>query len=768
MSRKSTFLLLLMSLIVVSGMRAQVFLDRNFYLVDSIEKSKVSKPDQKLLDSLLPLYHASRHDTVRAKILSDIIENSYDEKIWPRYNLYLKQFVEQRLQDKKLDPEIHLSFERGLASCYNNIGYLQKQQGEIKKALKSYAKAQDILRKINDLAGLATNYNNTGYIYFDQGNIPMAIKYFDQAIKYYKLSEQQGEDADKIQDQVAIVYNNLGLLYSRQTDYQRALNYYEKALDIKIKTNEPWGLSLAYGNIGSIYIKHNKSLCPQPANPNCATQLFEKGMSYLRKSIDYDQKIGYETNIARTYHNIGIGFELAQQLDSAIHYFNLSVSIKRKKKDLNGLCLSLTRLGEISLGRGNRAEAKKSLTEAYNYAQKLGFPENISMSSKALSQLYEKGNNFREALLHYKTYIEMRDSTINEKNTRAAVQRDIEFEYRKKLATDSISNAKKAEIQEARIRAQESELKSERNGKIALYTGVVSLLIIVLLVYYRFRSTQKQKNIIQEQKHLVEEKQREIIDSINYAQRLQNAILAKESEIKKIFPEFFLLYLPKDIVAGDFYFFDVTETHAFYAVADCTGHGVPGAMVSVICSNALSQSINEFRITDTGKILEKAREIILETFKKSGENVKDGMDISLVGVNLKDLDTLKTHPAAGLKVQWTGANNSLYIYSAREQRGFEVKSDKQPVGYTEHPQPFNTHTLCLYKNDYIFMYTDGFHDQFGGPNGKKLKKMNMYNMMDRYGQALPDELGKILKLNFETWKGKHEQLDDVCITGIRI
>jgi serine phosphatase RsbU (regulator of sigma subunit) len=311
---------------------------------------------------------------------------------------------------------------------------------------------------------------------------------------------------------------------------------------------------------------------------------------------------------------------------------------------------------------------------------------------------------------------------------------------------------------------------------------------------------------LQQQKHVVEEKNKEITDSITYAKRLQNAILPPLNFISKHLPESFVVYKPKDIVAGDFYWcetiassaFGVESGHSgfssgtttnatgneqgtkrselhsekagsvalnelttpnseliFIAAADCTGHGVPGAMVSVVCSNALNRSVKEFGITDPGKILDKTRELVLETFARSESEVKDGMDISLLCIDNKNK-----------KVSWSGANNPLwYIHEGKLE---EIKPDKQPIGKTDYAKPFTTHEITYKEGTIFYLFTDGLSDQFGGEKGKKLKhKQVKETLLENEKLSLSQQSEKLIK-KFDGWKGSLEQVDDVCMIGIRV
>ena len=282
----------------------------------------------------------------------------------------------------------------------------------------------------------------------------------------------------------------------------------------------------------------------------------------------------------------------------------------------------------------------------------------------------------------------------------------------------------------------------------------------------------EQKEQVVQQKEIIEETHREITDSINYAKRLQDAILPALSEVNNYLKKNFILFKPKDVVSGDFYWFEQIGDWSYIAAADCTGHGVPGAMVSVVCSNALNRSVNEFNITEPSKILDKTRELVIETFAKSGEEVKDGMDIALCAFN-------------GTKVIFAGANNPLWIVRetkllTEEQKEtkstvieddlalIEYKANKQPVGLYAGMKPFEQKEIQLFKNDHLYFFTDGFADQFGGEKGKKFKYKPFKKLLMSLKSKSMTEQQQIIEETFNNWKADLEQIDDVCIIGVSI
>ena len=316
---------------------------------------------------------------------------------------------------------------------------------------------------------------------------------------------------------------------------------------------------------------------------------------------------------------------------------------------------------------------------------------------------------------------------------------------------------------------QETELE-KRRAWVIFFISIAAFFIFIAFMVIRNNVKRKRANILllklnreilsqkketEFQKAIVEEKNKDILDSIHYAKRLQDAILPTVKQIKEKLPESFILYKPKDVVAGDFYWMESVNDLTLFAAADCTGHGVPGALVSVVCSNALNRTVKEFHITDTGKILDKVTQLILETFEKSESEVKDGMDISLCCLNRKTN-----------QLNWSGANNPLWFFSNGEMK--EIAPNKQTVGKNENYTPFQSHSVTLNKGDSVYLFTDGFADQFGGPKGKKFMYKQLKELFQLNATRKMDEQQKALNLAFENWKGGNEQVDDLLVFGIRI
>lgn len=259
------------------------------------------------------------------------------------------------------------------------------------------------------------------------------------------------------------------------------------------------------------------------------------------------------------------------------------------------------------------------------------------------------------------------------------------------------------------------------------------------------------------QRVLVEEKNKEILSSIVYAKRIQNAMLPAVEMIQNTVSEIEVFYRPKDIVAGDFYWFEETHNHVMIAAADCTGHGVPGALISVVCFNALNRSVREFGLVQPGEILDQTRSIIINELSKQDENVKDGMDISLVVIE-----------KSSKSVSWAGANNPLWKVNHSGTSVEEIKGNKQPIGMHISDTNYTTHKVEYIAEDTFILLTDGYSDQFGGPNGKKFKPANFKKLLQEYSSSSLKLMAKNIAINFDAWKTDEEQVDDVCVIIFRI
>ena len=552
-----------------------------------------------------------------------------------------------------------------------------------------------------------------------------AIDFFTKALKI-------AEEINNLKDLTTCI-NNIGVIYYEQGNNEKAKEYYLKSLAIGEKMGRKKSIAFALGNLGNVY----KNL-----------DQYDKAIEVQERSLKIAEEIKDIEIKANALHSLAVIYSDLKQDQKALDYDTEALKVHEANDDQNAMAQSMIIIG-LSYSRLNQvAKGIEVLKKALEIGKAGGFVVTIREASLNLYNVYKEQKSTTEALAMYELYVEMRDSVKNEEGQQAIMQQEMQYNYEKQKAVDEKEQEKTLAI----------SAEQEQKQKVISYSVGLGLLLVLLFAVFvvnRLRLTNKQKAIIELQKDLVEEKQKEILDSITYAKRLQEAILPPQHFVKQHLPESFIFYKPKDIVAGDFYWMEVVNDTILLAAADCTGHGVPGAMVSVVCSNALNRAVFEFGNTEPGKILDKTRELVLETFSKSDTDVKDGMDISLVSINKNTRE-----------IKWAGANSPFWYTNNSEMK--ELKANKQPIGKTENPTPFTTHTVTLGKGESMFMLTDGFADQFGGDKGKKFKYKPLKDMLLQNVNLTVEKQIEQLESSFITWKSNLEQVDDVCVIGVRL
>ena len=736
--------------------------DSNYYLVDSLNLDELSKSDKKIIDSCLVVYHNTEVDTVKIFALNDICGNMMHDD-WIKYQLYQYQLFKKYFKDhplKKASKSFKLSYAEALA----NVGMIHTNKGDIPKALELLHKARKIQESIGDKQGLASTLNNIASSYKTQKDMDQALSYY---LKSYEIVEEIG-----FKYGMSIASSNIGLIYhTYRKEYDKAKEYYEKSLGIKLEIGDKFGLTSVYTNLGGL--EDNLQNLPE-------------ALKYHNKALQIAEEFGNKDQIITSLNNI--------------------LWIKYK-------------MGEIYGSEGAIALGKRSL----KLGKEIGFPSQIRESSLLLYKIYQSEADYKSSLEMYKSYILMRDSINNVASQKAAARKAAQYKYDKQKALDDAENEKKLE-------AERHETEKQSIFTYVASGGAILIFFFLIFIFNRLQITRKQNKIIEQQKvelsetneelnqtneeiaaqrdeienqkDKVEEAHQEIRDSINYAKRIQNAILPADDLINELLPNSFVLYQPKDVVAGDFYWVAPLPTASphrgeiplslrgargsLFAAADCTGHGVPGAMVSVVCHNAMNRAVREFKLSEPGMILDKTRDIVLEELSKSNEDVKDGMDIALCSLD-------------GTTLKYAGAHNPLWIVRKNQRHSegrmteesvdfknsdstsgtsslndefllLEIKADKQPIGKFDNPTPFTTHEIALQKGDSIYIFSDGYADQFGGERDKKFGSRRFKKLLLDIQDKSMEEQKNLLDNTLIAWmhEANAEQLDDVCVIGIRV
>lgn len=562
--------------------------------------------------------------------------------------------------------------------------------------------------------------NDKGIAYDYLGDYPSALKNFFKALRI-----QEKRDYPNLK---AYILSNIGLIYSNQEKTDLALQYHNKSLEIRKEINDLSGVSASLNNIAIVYVLMDN---------------YPAALENYLECIRYDNKVGDQIGLSDDYNNIGLCYLEMKEYDKAEKYFFDALEIREKMNNPLFVAQCYGNIGVLYYNSGRYEAARDYFHQSIEIAEKIGSKEVLRLGYEILVKIETELGNSDEAFANYKLYIAYRDSIDNSENTRLQTELELNYKFEKEKEAERLIREKK-----------------EAQAKIILYSVSIGFFLIIIfstLLFRRWKQTTSQKKIIEEKNKLVELKNEEILDSISYAKRIQTAILPSNQHINELLPNHFVLYLPKDIVAGDFYWLEEANGKIFFAVADCTGHGVPGAMMSVVCHNALNRSVREFSLTDPGKILDKTRELIVSELSKSDQSVSDGMDISLCVFE----KTSKT-------VMWAGANNPLWIFRNETKLFEEWKSNKQPIGVYDDFIPFTTHSIKLESNDRIYLFTDGFADQFGGDKGKKLMKRAFQNYLKETSSMSMEAQKMALENFFNHWKGDLDQVDDVCVACVTI
>ncbi len=682
-------------------------------------------------DSLKTTYNSTVDVIEKANILYSLSEQygfSQPDSSF-LYAQKLVQFIQEN--EKNLKGEELIKLIKIKAKGKNNLGVLFYVMGNLNKGIEYLNKSITDLEQIKDTLGLIDSYNNLIQLYeaaYDHKNTINAIS------KMTSLAEAIND-----KETIAKAYFTYGSLYIQLEDYENAIKKYNKVLDISNQTNDSTlkcrvysqlgiiNRNLGYDSIALNYFLMSYELAKNSDNPILKSTLlnnigsvyndnkdYEKALFYARQSLLLRTKSGLVNEIYKSYNNIARLFFRTNKKDSALYYSNLAYELSKKMKSDYGL--------------------RESTQLLYLY--------------------YLDKKDFKKALQYHEEYTKY-SLAINDIETKKSLDKLLlKEEYFQTLKTDSINAANELKLNKAILEAKISNQKKV----IYFVVGIVVVLILLsFFIYKNYRQKVKYSEKIELQSMLLETKNQEITDSIQYAKRLQDAILPSLSLFENSFADSFVVYIPKDIVAGDFYFLEKVGDSIIFAAADCTGHGVPGAMVSVVCSNALNRAVNEYQLTKPSEILEKVRQLVTKTFQKSESEVRDGMDISICNLNINTNELL-----------WAGANNPLWIVRTEANEIEELKADKQAIGYTENPNPFTTHKIQLQAGDLIYIFSDGFADQFGGEKGKKFKSASMKKLLISLKNKNLNEQKSTITKTFNNWKGDLEQVDDICLIGVRI
>ncbi|HWY13179.1 MAG TPA: tetratricopeptide repeat protein [Bacteroidia bacterium] len=671
---------------------------------------------------------------------------------------------------------------QGLASCNNTLGNAHMSLGKYDEAEIFFKKNYNNRKKLGVSKIVAAACNNLGLLASDRGDFKAAANYYIESLR---IKDSIGDTKG-----VNSTYNNLGLLYARQNDSKTAIKYYQKSLDICLEIKDLKGQAVAYNNIGNAYSEVEKNY-PE------AIKLHEKALAIRQSSGDKFGEASSLMNLGSVYTILADSFqknnnkakaELFAQKSEV--FLTKALSIKRDIKDPNGTASALNNLGSLMIYRNKIDQGILMCKEAYDIAIKLHLPEREKLSCKCLYEGYGKKKDYKNSFFYLSRFISVKDSLENAKEKKDLLAKTFEYEYEKKSLADSLKNTEQRKVDKLNF-----EREQDKQKYFTVSAIVVSVLMFVLFIVTfknyshkkKINQTLSQQNkIISEQKdevekksdainlqkEIIEEKNREILDSIQYAKRIQDAILPDTTLLSEFFSESFILFKPKDIVSGDFYWMEKKNDTLHVAVVDCTGHGVPGAFISLLGYNLLNRSINEFACTTTADVLTCMDQKLEELLKRSSIAVRDGMDLAFCSFEKKK---------DKINMSFSGAHNPAWIIRDKNQPTIgklileydnyklcELKATRQSIGGFTEKKPYVQHDTILEKGDMVYLFSDGYADQFGGDRGKKFKYGKLRELLFSITSKSLNEQKQALHESIESWRGTQSQVDDICVIGLRV
>lgn len=684
--------------------------------------------------------------------------------------------------------------KEGLFNSLNQMGIAYYYLGDFEKAIEQFTRELEISNLLNDRLKVARSYTNLGVIYRNQG-------FFDKALENYLNSLKVYEELNHTQG-LSTCYNNIGVIHWSQQNFDRAVEYYQKSLDIYLKTGDKRGMAKAYNNIGVVY--DDKGEADQ------AAEHYQKALAIY---VDLNDKHG----MSACYNNIGVIYknladsaksqrDLEVKADVAIENYKKSLRIALDLGDKNGIAMTNANLSSLYLLLGEKTKKTDYLKQAVSYG-KIAF--NISSeigsipyqndASGHLLNAYALLGDSAKAFKYSEIFIKTRQQLFSAEKTKILADAEAQFETEKK----------QQEIDRQRILLENKELEASRQRTFR-NAVIVALLLSLLMAAsaYRGYSQKKAKNIIIQEKNSIleqanaeilaqrdeleaqrdmlmdqnqklEEAHTHITDSLHYAQSIQAAILPSEKMLEAISPEYFMLMKPFQVVSGDFFWAVNIDEYRIFGVADCTGHGVPGAFMSILGLNALNDIVIRHRIVQPSQILGYLRDSVINALSQNDPDQmhKDGIDIALCTFNSK---TKELHYSGAGIPMWVVVSDDCECNDFNEQYSktafyinnhslFEVKPDKMPVGFAPRIKPFTHKSFSLKNcNASIYLSTDGFADQFGGIDGTKFGTTRLKNLILQNAHKPLHIQKESITDNFESWLKSYNQVDDVAILGIRL
>lgn len=744
-------------------------LKKTTFLFLFLTVSFIAFSQNKTIDSLRNVLKKSTTDSSKANALFDLGTEFYyhntDSAI-----LYLKKAIDfaAKEQNKPL-----------ISDCYNNIAICYDVVGDKKKAHEYYNKILSIQKELKDTGAITAALINISVIQSDIGQNIQAINSLERA---YELAKPTKDSVS-----ICIVTANLGLIFFDLNENEKAIKYFQQALELSRATNDTYTVAVILSVLGEI---------------NMGQENYTKALEYLESAMPIVEDEGIPIVKADILGNTAEIYLRTGNLQLANQFAIKALAIRQNLKDVIGIADSHVQLSKIYLAQNNIKTAEKHADSSLNIALNNRLLIQKKEAAEHLYKIYKQQKEWKKALQIHEIYMQAKDSLYNDETKNAATEHAYKFEYEKKHYTDSIANQTQLELADSK---QKAKTKQRNIAAVAFFVSILLLMIIFVILRKQRKANRfldeknnqlnqankkldnsaNQQNILNqklfaqsleidqrnielnqqkeelkaineqvlEQKQEIEKAHTEITASINYAKNIQHSLLTKPEIISSYLSEYFLMFLPRDNVSGDFYYFNKVGEHLVIAIADCTGHGVPGGFLTMLGITNIHEIVKRKEADSAGKVLELLRERFKEIFITFGDDKKNGLDIAFCVINTK------TH-----LLQYAGAYNPLYLIRNNEPTIY--KATRNPIGFYPKEKPFETTKIKLQKNDTIYLYSDGFQDQFNEKNQKFGTKKFKQLLLDIHQKPMKEQK-TILEQTLANWMGNHKQTDDINLFGMR-
>ena len=723
--------------------------------------------------------------------LFQVISKTNDIKIQADcYNLIANEYKTNAAFDsislyanKSLILSQQINYNIGIGSSYSNLAAIEYDKGNNNNAIELYNNSLEYFKLAKSDLMIARSYTSIGNIHIITGNYKKALETYLNSDKIIeKILEKDSTSINIIQSK-ANNLNNIGNVYYYLNNFDEVLNYYFKAKSLYEKINDKLNLASSFNNIGLIYRVKGET---------------DKSINFRLKAIDIFKEINNIEGLA--YSNLGIGnlYREKKLFKESFNFYNEALRYYEQMDSKRGIIMIYINFSEIFVQNNEFEKSLSYLDKALELSFQINDQDLRKEIYKTYSDVYKSMENYKLSLEYQALFINLKDSIFTTENQKIITEMQTKYETEKKDQEIKLKNLV--------IDKKEAENKKQKILIFSFLIGFVIILIFSILLYRLFILKKKanillaQKNIEVEQKNeeitaqrdeieaqrnevqkhrdLVVHQKEEIESSITYAQRIQNAVLPTVEHLNMFLSDYFILFRPKDIVSGDFYWATIIKNWQILTVADCTGHGVPGAFMSMLGVSFLNEIIRKQEVTKASDVLNHLRKSVVEALKQTGESgtQKDGMDMSFAVINIETN-----------QLQWAGANNPLWIIKSPkfqiqnskpqdetslnlglEACFLELKADKMPIAIYERMDDFTNHELQLNSGDILYIMSDGYEDQFGGSKGKKFLSKNLKQLLIANCKLPMIEQKQILEKTLVEWIGDGEQIDDITVLGIRI